>query len=276
MRIAREIILSLSVAALVAVVFAPKEVRADKVADFYKGNTLTVTVGYGPSGGYALYARQLVQYWPKYIPGNPSVIIKFMPGGGGLRAGNYMYNWNFASAFTMALAILATLAYVVALMLSHDWHFQSISTEFVSEKSQLGHVLIGILMVYQAVMILTAIAVACSTRLGWVLTLLICIGVSFLGLVAESLLGEFVHNPDMGAYTQPVGYILWGLAKIVYVILPNFQLLWPADSLLNQIWKDTPNADLAEHFLTISAYGLLQISAFLLLAIGLFQTRELG
>jgi tripartite-type tricarboxylate transporter receptor subunit TctC len=91
MRISREIILTLSAVALVTVGFAPQEVRADKVADFYKGNTLTITVGYGPSGGYALYARQLIQYWPKYIPGNPSVIIKFMPGGGGLRAGNYMY-----------------------------------------------------------------------------------------------------------------------------------------------------------------------------------------
>jgi ABC-2 type transport system permease protein len=191
-------------------------------------------------------------------------------------AGNYMFNWNFASAFTMALAILGSLAYVFSLMMTHDWHFQPIATEFLDEKKQLGHVLIGILMVYQAVMILTAIAVACSTRLGLVLTLMICIGVSFLGLVAESLLGDFVQNPDMGAYTQPVGYILWGLAKTIYVILPNFQMLWPADSLLNQIWKETPTAEMMNHFLTISAYGFLQISAFLLLAIGLFQTRELG
>lgn len=92
MRIVRETMLTLSAAALIVVGLGSKDVRADKVADFYKGGTLTITVGYGPSGGYALYCRQLVQYWPKYIPGNPNVICKFMPGGGGLRAGNYMYN----------------------------------------------------------------------------------------------------------------------------------------------------------------------------------------
>jgi tripartite-type tricarboxylate transporter receptor subunit TctC len=29
---------------------------------------------------------------PKYIPGNPNIVCQFMPGGGGLRAANYMYN----------------------------------------------------------------------------------------------------------------------------------------------------------------------------------------
>jgi len=67
--------------------------RADKVADFYKDRKqLTIVVGYGPSGGYAVYCRQLVTYWSKYIPGNPNVVCQFMPGGGGLKAANYMYN----------------------------------------------------------------------------------------------------------------------------------------------------------------------------------------
>lgn len=66
---------------------------ADKVGDFYKDKKqLTVLVGYGPSGGYAAYCRQLVGYWGKYIPGNPNVVCQHMPGGGGLKAANYMYN----------------------------------------------------------------------------------------------------------------------------------------------------------------------------------------
>jgi len=67
--------------------------QADEVADFYKKRgQLTVLVGYGPSGGYAAYCRQLVGYWGKYIPGNPNVVCQHMPGGGGLKAANYMYN----------------------------------------------------------------------------------------------------------------------------------------------------------------------------------------
>jgi len=67
--------------------------QADKVEEFYKEKgQLTILVGYGPSGGYAAYCRQLVTYWSKYIPGNPNVVCQFMPGGGGLKAANYMYN----------------------------------------------------------------------------------------------------------------------------------------------------------------------------------------
>ena len=67
--------------------------QADKFEEFYKKKgQLTILVGYGPSGGYAAYCRQLVTFWGKYIPGNPNVVCQFMPGGGGLKAANYMYN----------------------------------------------------------------------------------------------------------------------------------------------------------------------------------------
>lgn len=86
-------LLGLSVAILTAGTMASGAANADKVADFYKDKKqLTVLVGYGPSGGYAAYCRQLVGYWGKYIPGNPTVVCKHMPGGGGLKAANYMYN----------------------------------------------------------------------------------------------------------------------------------------------------------------------------------------
>ena len=65
---------------------------ADAAEDYFKGKTLNIVVGFGPSGGYAIYCRQLISYMPKYIPGNPNMVCQFMPGGGGLRAGNYMYN----------------------------------------------------------------------------------------------------------------------------------------------------------------------------------------
>lgn len=86
-------LLSTSIALLTAGTLVAGAAKADKVADFYKEKgTLTVLVGYGPSGGYAAYCRQLVGYWGKYIPGNPTVVCKHMPGGGGLKAANYMYN----------------------------------------------------------------------------------------------------------------------------------------------------------------------------------------
>jgi tripartite-type tricarboxylate transporter receptor subunit TctC len=71
---------------------AATSARADEVADFYKGNTLTVIVGFGAGGGYGTYARLIGQYMGKFLPGKPSFVPQFMPGGGSLKMANYMYN----------------------------------------------------------------------------------------------------------------------------------------------------------------------------------------
>jgi tripartite-type tricarboxylate transporter receptor subunit TctC len=65
--------------------------RADAVADFYAGRTLTVLVVSGSGGLNALYARTVGDRLGKHIPGNPKVIYQYMPGGGGLKGTNYCY-----------------------------------------------------------------------------------------------------------------------------------------------------------------------------------------
>jgi tripartite-type tricarboxylate transporter receptor subunit TctC len=61
-------------------------------ADFYKGKTLFVIIGYSPGGGYDLYARLLAQHLGRHIPGNPTVIPQNMPGAGSLKAANYIFS----------------------------------------------------------------------------------------------------------------------------------------------------------------------------------------
>jgi tripartite-type tricarboxylate transporter receptor subunit TctC len=65
--------------------------RADAIADFYKGRTVTLIVGYGPGGGYDLFARLMARHLGRHIPGNPTVVVQNMPGAGSLRATNYLY-----------------------------------------------------------------------------------------------------------------------------------------------------------------------------------------
>ena len=65
--------------------------RADAIADFYKGRTITLIVGYGPGGGYDLYARLMARHLGRHIPGNPTIVVQNMPGAGSLRATNYLY-----------------------------------------------------------------------------------------------------------------------------------------------------------------------------------------
>jgi tripartite-type tricarboxylate transporter receptor subunit TctC len=64
---------------------------ADGVADFYRGKQVNLIVGYGPGGGYDIYARLLARHLGRFIPGTPNVIVQNMPGAGSLRAVNYLY-----------------------------------------------------------------------------------------------------------------------------------------------------------------------------------------
>jgi len=65
--------------------------QAAGVADFYKDRTVTIMVGFGAGGGYALYARTLGQHMGRHIPGNPNIVLQFMTGAGGNKAANYFY-----------------------------------------------------------------------------------------------------------------------------------------------------------------------------------------
>ena len=66
--------------------------RADDIADFYRGHTLDIVVGTGPGGGYDANARLFARHVGRHIPGNPTVIVNNMPGGGGIVATNWLYN----------------------------------------------------------------------------------------------------------------------------------------------------------------------------------------
>jgi tripartite-type tricarboxylate transporter receptor subunit TctC len=81
----RRLALALAAAAL----FGAAPAAAD---DFYKGKTINIIVGFGPGGGYDIYARMLARHLGKHIPGNPNVVVQNMEGAGGVRAANHVYN----------------------------------------------------------------------------------------------------------------------------------------------------------------------------------------
>jgi tripartite-type tricarboxylate transporter receptor subunit TctC len=65
---------------------------AESVADFYKRTGLTINVGSGVGGGFDAYARLLAVHYGRHIPGNPSVVVKNVPGATGLVAINGLSN----------------------------------------------------------------------------------------------------------------------------------------------------------------------------------------
>src|SRR5437667_11544892 len=77
---------------LVIAVLAAGQAPAETPEDFYRGKRLTLTVGYGPGGGYDVFARLLARHIGRLIPGNPQIIVQNTPAAGSLIAANYLYS----------------------------------------------------------------------------------------------------------------------------------------------------------------------------------------
>jgi tripartite-type tricarboxylate transporter receptor subunit TctC len=60
--------------------------------DFYHGKIINIYVGTGENAGaVSAYPRSMVEVMGNYIPGNPTFVVRFMPGAGGIKAANYIY-----------------------------------------------------------------------------------------------------------------------------------------------------------------------------------------
>ena len=66
--------------------------RADAIADFYKGKTVSLIVSSSTGGGYDTLARMLTKYVSRHLPGSPNIVIRNMPGAGGIVATNHLYS----------------------------------------------------------------------------------------------------------------------------------------------------------------------------------------
>src|SRR5579864_2360269 len=66
--------------------------HAQSVEEFYRGKTITLTIGFSVGGGYDLYARMLARHLGRHIPGQPNVLAQNREGAGSQRATLYLYN----------------------------------------------------------------------------------------------------------------------------------------------------------------------------------------
>jgi len=105
----KKVLLALAVPALIGVSGqAPAQ-----VPDYYKGKVLTIVVAGSPAGGHTRFARLIAPYLQKQL-GATEVRISNMPGGGGLKAANYMWRQKpdgftvgFGNASTLIMAPIA-------------------------------------------------------------------------------------------------------------------------------------------------------------------------
>jgi tripartite-type tricarboxylate transporter receptor subunit TctC len=83
--------LTISLLACMAAALHGAPAHADPITDFYGGRTVTMIVSTSAAGGYDTLARAIARHLGEHIAGHPTVIVRNMPGAGGLTATNYLY-----------------------------------------------------------------------------------------------------------------------------------------------------------------------------------------
>ncbi|MEM6331758.1 MAG: ABC transporter permease subunit [Planctomycetota bacterium] len=197
---------------------------------------------------------------------------------------NYHLRWVFTSTFAHAVSVGGVLAFALVMVVSKEWALQVPWTDLMHEDYSMVQVMIGLILLLQAQLLLASVAVAVSTRLGQVVTILISFGVFLAGLAGNSLnyfpdqqldipagVGLFPSFWVVITAEVPVlSRILFFGSKLLYLVLPNLQFLWPADA----ITQGNPFSFM--YLLSCTAYTALYTVAVLAVAVMLFQRREVG
>lgn len=110
---------------------------------------------------------------------------------------NYFYGWNFPQTMVVLMVPFLVLGYVGVLLLDKKWALQPITHDLQPQ------ILIACSCLLMAVLVLCAVATAASTRLGQVMTIVVCVGVFLLALLSNYLFGRFVFsNTLIGTVTS--------------------------------------------------------------------------
>ncbi|MGD2108129.1 MAG: hypothetical protein PVI86_01930 [Phycisphaerae bacterium] len=167
---------------------------------------------------------------------------------------NYFYGKDFPTTTLTLLTPLLTVAVLLVGKLDEDWEVIPFASDFVG-----GQVLIAAFLVFLAVMVMAAIALAASTRFGQLATLVICSAFLSLGLISDYAFGR--HE---AAST---------LAKIAYRTVPNIGPFWVIDGLNAGTEATTVTG---QYIGFVTAYALLLVTAIVSIAVLAFQRREVG
>lgn len=229
--------------------------RAVFVVGKYLGVSLAVLLGYFfLAVVFLLTIRHgvLSAAWNK--PDQPVILFSVVAVGVSLLAatfGNYVYGWHFPTTLIAWVVPLGALDLLLVLFISPEWKLQSIGKDFGNMQ-----IVYAVTMCFCGVFILTAFAVALSTRFGQIVTLLLCASIYVIGLLSDHYLGQGVGTA--------VHY------DLLYAAVPNFQFFWTGDALTQD--RTIPLGQVGQ----VAAYAGLYALGVLGLAVALFETREVG
>jgi len=168
---------------------------------------------------------------------------------------NFSYDWKFSSCMIVLSGILGTLGIVFLAFIDENWRFNP------AENAINSFDILGSLLLFLAALIIVALAIAFSTRFNIAVTLALCIGIFLLGLVSDHVFGRLAESD---IWIQSI------IGQGFRFIIPNLQVFWISDA----IYEESP---IPLKYIGISAfYALSYTGGILLLAIALFQKRQIG
>ena len=90
--LARMVAFAAAATALHAIGAAALAADDASVSEFFRGRTIRLVMPSSPGGGLDADARMFAKHMPRYLPGNPTVVVESHPGGGGTVGAAYVYN----------------------------------------------------------------------------------------------------------------------------------------------------------------------------------------
>lgn len=78
-------------------------------APFYEGKNILLVIGTDAGGSGDLRTRAILPALQKHIPGQPNLVVQYMPGVGGRKAANYLYKAVRPDGLTLGAFITGTL-----------------------------------------------------------------------------------------------------------------------------------------------------------------------
>jgi ABC-2 type transport system permease protein len=163
---------------------------------------------------------------------------------------NYVYDWKFSSTAVVLIGLFATLGIVFLTFIDRQMKFNPAKNGFNMAD------IYGSVLLLLAVMVITALAIALSSRFNIVVTLSACIGVFLLGLISDYVFGRLAQTH------------LW--ARIGRFLVPNLQIFWISDAIYEG--SEVP----LKYILISASYAICYTAAILALAVALFQRRQVG
>lgn len=176
---------------------------------------------------------------------------------------NFFYEKPFtASAIVFAVPVFS-LVFLALCLVRHDWQLEPFG------KPPDLSLFLATLLIFFATCILTAIATAASTRMGPVPTFAICTILFLCGLFSDYAFG----NMGQSSWTEALAHLWAGyfypfIGKLCYTIIPNLQIYWVADAVVEG--RRIPWT--AIQYMVI--YTIFWLTAILALAIAVFQDQE--